>query len=197
MTVPNDRIAIPSARPGETALYQFFDDADQLLYVGITNNPGERWAQHRRLAATTWWPLAARGTVDWFGSRKDATAAELRIIRTQAPLYNSGGAPSPLRERAPGEKLCPQTNHAKFFHETGDRFGGLRMHMHEAIADVLQGDIQSGRLALGGALPTATELVGRFGVSVGTIRRAIGHLVDSGHVERRGQGSGIRYFIAE
>ncbi|MGY6019564.1 GntR family transcriptional regulator [Streptomyces spinosirectus] len=195
MSLQNDRITIPAARPGQTALYRFIDDSDRLLYVGITSNPAKRWADHRRYAATTWWPLAGRADVDWFDSRKDAAAAELRMIRTQAPLYNSGGAPSPLRELAPGENLCPRTALSKLADEIGmDRW--RRMHIHEAVADVLQSDIKAGRLPAGSALPTATELVGRFGVSVATVRRAVGHVVDSGHVVRRGEGSGTRYFVA-
>jgi len=197
VTVPNDRITIPSARPGKTALYRFFDDADRLLYVGITSNPEKRWAQHRRFAATTWWPKATRVATDWHDTREGATAAELRVIRTKAPLYNAGGAPSWRRERLPEERLCPQTNLDKFYRETGDRFWGQRMHMHEAIADVLAADIRAGRLPAGSAMPTATALVGRFGVSVATVRRAVGHLVDAAQVARRGEGSGTRYFVAE
>ncbi|GEB58903.1 GntR family transcriptional regulator [Streptomyces gardneri] len=197
MGVPNDRIVIPAAVPGKTALYRFFNEAGQLLYVGVTGNPEKRWADHRRFAATTWWPLAARVTVKWYEAREEATAAELRDIRTKAPLYNAGGAPSPLRELAPDEKLCPHTSHGKFFRETGDRFNVQRMHMHEAVADVLAGDIRDGRLVKGSKLPTATELVARFGVGVGTVRRAISHLVAAGQVIVRGEGSGTRYFVAE
>lgn len=197
MSVQNERIVAPAARPGKTALYRFFDEADQLLYVGITGNPEKRWADHRRFAATAWWPIAARVLVDWYDTREEAATTELRIIRTKAPLYNAGGAPSWRRERLPEEQLCPQTNMNKFFSETGDRFEVQRMHMHEAIADVLAGDIQSGRFAPGCAMPTATKLVGRFGVNVKTIRRSIGHLVNAGHVVRRGNGPGTRYFVAE
>lgn len=197
MTVPNERITAPDAQPGKTALYQFFDETEQLLYIGITNNPRKRWADHRRYAATTWWPKAARADVDWYDTRRSAATAELRVIRTRAPLYNAGGAPSRHRALKPGERLVPYTNLEKFYAETGDRFWEGHMHMHEAIADVLQGDIRTGRLAAGTAMPTATALVARFGVSVATVRRAMGHVVSSGHAVRRGEGTGARYFVAE
>ena len=35
------------------AVYRFYDDQDQLLYVGITHHPSVRWSQHRR--DKVWW----------------------------------------------------------------------------------------------------------------------------------------------
>ncbi|MFE9448324.1 GntR family transcriptional regulator [Streptomyces sp. NPDC006739] len=198
MTVPNDRFAVPAARPGKTALYQFFNDADLLLYVGITDNPQTRWADHRRYAATTWWPLAARVTVDWFAARAEAGAAELRLIRTAAPLYNSGGAPSPHRERAPGERLCPRVNMERFHEATRGGFqlpGRPWRNMDTAVAETIAEDIADGKLLEGAPMPSATELVNRFGVSVNTVRRALRRLVASGDVETKGAGSGTRYFV--
>lgn len=198
MSVANNRITTPTARPGETALYRFFNDADQLLYVGITGNPQKRWADHRRHAAATWWPMAARASVDWFKERTDATAAELRVIRTKAPLYNSGGAPSPLREQAPGERLCPRVNVERFIEATGGGFqlpGRPWRNMDAAVAETLVEDIANGRLLSATQMPSATELVNRFGVSIHTARRALRRLVASGDVETRGSGSGTRYFV--
>lgn len=198
MSVANDHIAIPDAHPGKTALYRFFDDADRLLYVGITSNARKRWADHRRYAATTWWPLAARVTVAWHDTRADAAAAELRIIRTKAPLYNSGGAPSPLREQVPGEQLCPRVNVERFIEATGGGFqlpGRPWRNMDEAVAETLAEDMANGRLLPATQMPSATELVNRFGVSVNTARRALRRLVASDDVETRGSGSGTRYFV--
>lgn len=198
VTVPNHGIATPAAQPGMTALYQFFNEADQLLYVGITDDPGQRWTSHRLYAATTWWPLASRVSVDWFEERADAAASELRIIRTKAPLYNSGGAPSPLRERLPGEQLCPQVNTERFIEATGGGFqipGRPWRNMDTAVAETIVEDIANGRLLPGDRMPTATELVNRFGVSVQTARRAVRQLLVAGEIERRGSGSGTRYFV--
>ncbi|WP_319596255.1 GntR family transcriptional regulator [Streptomyces sp. ID05-04B] len=198
MTVPNDRFAIPDTRPGETALYQFFNEAEQLLYVGITGNPQTRWADHRRYAATTWWPLAVRVTVGWFADRTEAVAAELQVIRTAAPLYNSGGAPSPHREQRPGERLCPRVNMERFYEATRGGFhlpGRPWRNMDTAVAETIAEDIANGELPEGSPMPSATELVNRFGVSVNTARRAIRQLVVAGEVEARGLGSGTRYFV--
>ena len=196
MSLPN--FEEPAAEPGKTALYQFFTADDRLLYVGITNNPVKRWATHKRHAATTWWPKAARVTVNWFDVRQDATDAELRIIRTQAPLYNSGGAPSPLREQVPGEQLCPRTNTARFYEATRGGFtppGRRWRNMDVAVAETLSEDIAAGELERGAQLPSGAVLVNRFGVSLGTIQRAIRRLVEAGEIEARGAGPAVRYFV--
>jgi predicted GIY-YIG superfamily endonuclease len=196
VTVPNELATIPAARPGKTALYRFLDADSRLLYVGITSNPERRWAAHRRYAARTWWHLTTRVTVEWFDERDKAAAAELRIIRTKAPLYNSGGAPSPLRNQVPGEKHCPKLGHSKLIREVGDRVW-THEHAHVAIADRLKSDISAGLLPPGSPMPSGAQLVGRFGVSIATVRRALGHLIDGGQVVRRGEGVRSRYFVAD
>ncbi|MFC7880463.1 GntR family transcriptional regulator [Streptomyces sp. NPDC057376] len=189
----------PPARPGQTALYQFFDHAGQLLYVGITDDPKTRWARHQKYAATTWWPRASRVSVDWVTGRDAAAVAELRAIRTRAPLYNSGGSPSRLREQAPGERPCPMVNMQRFHEATGGGFrppGRPWRNMDQAVAETLAGDVAAGQLGRGDQLPSVAELVNRFGVSADTMRRALRRLIVAGQVERRGAGSGTRYFVA-
>jgi predicted GIY-YIG superfamily endonuclease len=39
--------------PERTALYRLYDATDQLLYVGISTNPEERWKTHTMLKS--WW----------------------------------------------------------------------------------------------------------------------------------------------
>ena len=41
-----------------TAVYRFYDEADRLLYVGISRNPAARWAQHA--VEKKWWPRVDR-----------------------------------------------------------------------------------------------------------------------------------------
>ena len=68
------------------ALYRFYGDTGQLLYVGITHDPGKRLAQH---TATKHWWSAVRGiSLDWYSSREDALAAERRAIKVERPLMN-------------------------------------------------------------------------------------------------------------
>ncbi len=67
-------------------MYRIFNDADELLYVGMTVDPGQRIGDHRGLKR--WWQQVARITLTWFDDRPTAAAAELAAIRDERPLYN-------------------------------------------------------------------------------------------------------------
>ncbi|MCP3017276.1 GIY-YIG nuclease family protein [Nocardiopsis dassonvillei] len=67
------------------ALYRFYNDGGQLLYVGITNDPPRRMGQHE---AKTWWPQVRGMTVDWYPDRASVLAAEKRAINVENPLHN-------------------------------------------------------------------------------------------------------------
>lgn len=69
-----------------TALYRFFDQRGQLLYVGITDNLGQRWSAHMR--EKVWWPQVHKQNSEWLPSREAAEAAEKQAIKTERPLYN-------------------------------------------------------------------------------------------------------------
>lgn len=200
----DDPVASPTK--GAVALYRFFNAQGRLLYVGISSVPAQRWAFHSLHAATTWWPQAALKQVQWFSQRSDAAAAELRAIRTEAPLYNCGGAPSPLRELAPGEKLCPRENRQRFHEATAQATAPWTaqpgtpwqwFNTDVAIAVTLANDMRQGHLSVGDQLPSISLLVNRFGVSTSTIRRAIRLLREDGVVVEQGSGSATRYFLAE
>ena len=68
------------------ALYRFYSDSGQLLYVGITNNPGNRFSQHE--TDKPWWHEVAVISVEKHESRADALAAEVRAINVESPRYN-------------------------------------------------------------------------------------------------------------
>lgn len=76
-------------------VYRFFDAADQLLYVGYTVDPIERFSRHSKpySESTRWWPLQHHYTLVTFDSEADARAAETRAIRLERPLYNRAGVP--------------------------------------------------------------------------------------------------------
>jgi predicted GIY-YIG superfamily endonuclease len=69
------------------ALYRFYEAGGQLLYVGITSKPGERWEAHTR--SQPWWPEVARQTMEWHTDRTSALDAERTAIRQERPLYNA------------------------------------------------------------------------------------------------------------
>jgi GntR family transcriptional regulator len=67
--------------------------------------------------------------------------------------------------------------------------GDERLPLFERLRDALARRLRAGEWAPGEALPAELALAEEYGVSLGTIRRAIGSLVESGALERR-QGSG-------
>lgn len=84
---PERRLAtVDTAARQRTALYRHFDAKDRLLYVGISLSAIQRLAQHSQAAA--WFEEITRVEVQWFGSRKEASDAEVEAIRTERPLHN-------------------------------------------------------------------------------------------------------------
>lgn len=77
--------------PESVAVYRLYDFAGVLLYVGISDNPKRRFAQHADDKG--WWYLVVRWTVEWFETRDAAVAAEARAIREECPAYNLAGVP--------------------------------------------------------------------------------------------------------
>lgn len=78
-------------------LYRFFDADGELLYVGITCDPGSRFKQHRR--GKSWWHEIARIELEQFSSRVELEQAEREAIPKENPKYNinlrRGGTPAP------------------------------------------------------------------------------------------------------
>jgi predicted GIY-YIG superfamily endonuclease len=72
--------------PVPTALYRLRNNADDLLYVGISGDPLRRWTQHA--ADKEWWPEVSHFNIAWFERREAALAAEAAAIRTEKPVHN-------------------------------------------------------------------------------------------------------------
>ncbi len=72
-----------------TALYRHFDAEGLLLYVGVSLRPLGRLCEHRD--SSHWVRSIARVTMEWFDSRPEALAAELRAIQTEGPAHNIAG----------------------------------------------------------------------------------------------------------
>lgn len=77
-----------------TTLYRLFGVEDELLYVGVSANIGQRFENHA--SEKDWWSHVHHITVAHFPDRSDALAAEKMAIRDEGPLYN--GKP-PRRDR--------------------------------------------------------------------------------------------------
>jgi predicted GIY-YIG superfamily endonuclease len=72
------------------AIYRQFDATDRLLYVGMTNNPKRRLAEHKCRAV--WGDQIARVEVVWMHTAEEAAIAEAEAIRTERPMFNGGTA---------------------------------------------------------------------------------------------------------
>lgn len=72
----------------ETAVYQLFDEAGSLLYVGMTVNLKARYAEHKM--CKSWWPRVDRDRtkVMWFDNREEATEMEIALIQHEDPEGN-------------------------------------------------------------------------------------------------------------
>jgi prevent-host-death family protein len=72
-----------------TALYRLYDAGDELLYVGIADDPKIRFRRHRD--EKPWWPQVAMKDIEWLADRETAQAEELRVIEGEMPRYNRQG----------------------------------------------------------------------------------------------------------
>lgn len=68
------------------ALYRFYSATDDLLYVGVTLDPGSRWNSHRK--EKPWWHEVSRVTVEAHPSRQAVLEAERQAILAEKPRYN-------------------------------------------------------------------------------------------------------------
>lgn len=64
------------------------------------------------------------------------------------------------------------------------------LYLHEQIADQLREAIETGEYPPGAQLPSEVELIERFGVAHGTVRRALSTLREEGYVAPE-QGRGV------
>jgi predicted GIY-YIG superfamily endonuclease len=88
-----------SAVSERTALYRFFDCANDLLYVGITKSFGQRWLNHSQ--KKPWWSEVRSHTAEWLDSRHEAEAAEKQAVISERPKYNIIHKPRPKRVPVP------------------------------------------------------------------------------------------------
>lgn len=72
--------------PTPHALYRFYDAARNLLYVGITLDPGSRWKQHAH--DKPWWHEVTSTTIETYPDRASVLEAERAAIIAERPRYN-------------------------------------------------------------------------------------------------------------
>jgi predicted GIY-YIG superfamily endonuclease len=93
------------------ALYRHYDADLRLLYVGITNNPGRRWEQHRD---KEWWEEVANTKIERYPDRESVLQAERRAIETERPWWNIIGNGEVLEYRTRLEEAAAAVGQAWF-----------------------------------------------------------------------------------
>lgn len=75
-----------SLEPSNQTLYRFFNSDRELLYVGITNNPFNRFTGHSK--DKDWFSEIAYATFEHYSSRLEVDRAETAAIKAEKPKYN-------------------------------------------------------------------------------------------------------------
>jgi Bacterial regulatory proteins, gntR family len=187
-----------------TAVYRLYDADGTLLYIGITRNIALRFAHHE--IYKPWWPQVVRKTMTWYGSRAEAIRAESAAIVSEGPLYNIAGAP---REEDPPERVGSWRDRPLTMKEaetmlampgrcaadlpspprparqaTGDRRYVMQkpsaVYAYVKLANHLEAEIRSGNIAPEVRLSAEQVMRREYGVSLGTIRKALALLRDKG-----------------
>ena len=78
-------------------LYRFYDEADQLLYIGITADPGARMVAHSH--RKTWWSQVRSIKMQNFPNQMQLIRAERQAIKVENPLFNVVHSPRRQRRR--------------------------------------------------------------------------------------------------
>jgi predicted GIY-YIG superfamily endonuclease len=91
---------------GRTGLYRLYNAADEVIYIGISDDPVARMKQHA--ADKDWWPEVTRKTLVWYSSRTAAETAETIAIGLEQPKHNKAKRYVRLDEQPfpePGSRL--------------------------------------------------------------------------------------------
>jgi len=72
--------------PSNQTLYRFFNANNELLYVGITNNPFNRFSGHSK--DKEWFKEITHSTMEHYPNRLAVDKAETIAIRSEKPKYN-------------------------------------------------------------------------------------------------------------
>ena len=84
MTVVAEHATVTDARTHY--VYRLYDAADRLLYVGMTNDTGQRLRDHKR--TKPWWGEVYRQEIQAASTRADAFFIEAAAILRERPAYN-------------------------------------------------------------------------------------------------------------
>lgn len=121
-------------REGHTALYRFFGQGGDLLYVGISKRLGKRLQEHALYSP--WWSEAAAHSIEWYPSGTAAGRAERAAIREEKPAHNVMHTPRnrvPLSERI-GREVITGERGDTLLRELKEHFRGRLFTAADAVA---------------------------------------------------------------
>lgn len=90
-------------------VYRHLDDEGRVLYVGRTNSPATRTANHiaKQNSTSRWWPLVVRVEWERFEFAHVAAVRESRLIEELMPLHNIAGTGRRSRLRPRRKRPTP------------------------------------------------------------------------------------------
>lgn len=156
-----------------TAVYRLYDPSGCLLYIGISDQPEERFAQHA--LSKPWWPDVVTRELHWYYDLPPAVAEEERAIAAEQPLYNIENVGS----TPPGGKR------ARKYVVTNGRHARL-----EALVRHLASDIRALKYDTG-SLPEHQDLAQTYSCDTVLIQQAINKLLADGLLEVDEEAPGI------
>lgn len=158
-------MTVAPASLSPTCVYRMYDEADRLLYVGVSGDLPTRLNAHR--SEKPWYTEVSRITLKHFPTRDGALDAETHAIAQEGPLYNRTG---------------PEVRHS------GAIGGSARL-----VAAALRARIVAGEFAPGTAIPSERDLVREYDATRPLLRDAIRSLREEGIlVSRHGAGTYVR-----
>lgn len=148
--------------PRRVAIYRLYDSADQLLYVGITEDIKDRFGRHAMTKA--WWSSVARKDVTWIvTSWSQALRLEKTIIREEQPKYN-------------GTHNYPEVQ----FNAAAWPAIAVSQGKGNVLAERIRQEIRSGRWEAGARIPTRSQIANASGISKSTVAAVYRQLQDEG-----------------
>lgn len=123
-------------QPERTGVYRIRGEAAELLYIGLTNCLPVRWNSH--MLYQPWWREVRSLSIEYYGSREEAAAAEKAAILAELPKYNkaylmpSRTGPRPKSRVAPVEEPPQPRPAVAPFSTCGSRWEGPMLTVEAA-----------------------------------------------------------------
>ncbi|MEU3528861.1 GIY-YIG nuclease family protein [Streptomyces sp. NPDC038707] len=156
---------------GRTAVYRLYDQHDALIYVGITNNPPQRWRLHAY--EKPWWSDVTLREIEWFATRAEAEAVESDLIAYRRPKWNKdGGERSRGKPGSPSGRLragwTPDdatTELVALYEAKQNELAAVRDRLEARLVEIMRQGVSATRISK--FLPFSTVMIQAIGKRAG------------------------------